>query len=623
MNTPLSSNAMPWAVPDRRPSFLLQSWRYARWFSIAGCMLFTAAWLVAHMVTMSIAPLLCLIVLEISVAIWIAGDRYFKKSEFHGTGNPTRVGMHEISEQNDSALYQALDDFQMALNQAKSANKAKSEFLARMSHEIRTPISAIIGLSHMAKRDLAESPVKTSLEKIHVSANDLLRLINDILDFSKLEAGKVTLEYQPFRMDELLDSLMDLCETRASGKPLQFEVIQDPDLPKVLLGDTGRIKQILINLCENAIKFTQAGVIGIRVMKTDEDHIRFVVVDQGIGMTPEQQSRLFRSFEQGDGSISRKYGGSGLGLAICKQLVTHMGGSIGMESEKGRGSTFWFELPLQAGIEPPVQEKQSPSELPVREWMKGKKVLVVDDHEIIREITCELLKDEGCDVRSAEDGFEAFLILFEEKFDMVFLDLEMAGMDGLSTARAIRRLPNSNAQIYITALSAHVLDSSRAEALEAGMDAYMTKPMDSSSLRRELLVFLARESELSPLHAITPIETSAEMVLDVDASLRRLGGKSELYRRLLDLFQSHWLDVPDRLLHAISTDISEASRMAHSLRGASAAIGANHVSSIAQWIERDLREGRDVSVAIPKLREAMHSLDEKLKHLPLDWASAA
>lgn len=518
------------------------------------------------------------------------------------------VSMRDVSKQrkNEASLKQALGDLQSVIERANTASRAKSEFVAKVSHEIRTPMNAIIGLSHLARRNLPEGRTSDSLGKIHTAASDLLRLIDDILDFSKLEADRIALEHKAFHLRDLLERVLDLCKVRAADKPVHVKLNVNPDVPEWVSGDAGRIKQILVNLCENAIKFTQAGVVAINVAAEPGDVVVFWVTDQGIGIAPEQQSRIFQSFEQADGSITRRFGGTGLGLAICQLLVTKMGGQIGVESRPGEGSTFWFRVPLQKtakGEEPPGGDAAGP-------LLTGRKALVVDDNEINREIASEMLKDEGAEVHEAPDGFAAFETLLEEQFDLVLLDIEMAGMDGLSTARAIRRLPNPNARVCIIAMSAHAMESSRLAALEAGMDSYLTKPMDSAALRRAVSVYYSKQDHPGAFPAL-----DSDLVLDREGALRRLGGNHELYLRLTNRFREQWLDFAGKFARTLAANASEAFVLVHSLRGAAAAIGANQVAATAEQVENELRAGTDIAKRLPDLCAAMETLSHALADL--------
>lgn len=404
-----------------------------------------------------------------------------------------------IARQNEQSLRQALEELRIAKEAADEANRAKSLFLARASHELRTPMNAIIGISYLAGRDTDSEYARREFGRINMAAQRLLRILNDILDFSKLEAGKLSIELKPMSLDELLHSITDLAALRKMGKNVDFFIEKLPDVPSIVEGDSLRLQQILVNLTDNAIKFTEQGKVTLRIQNAETPgFIRFEVTDQGIGITPEQQARLFQSFEQAETSTARKYGGTGLGLSICKKLVELMGGQIGVWSQPGIGSTFWFEIPLRQ-LTPDAWLQNRKLSHEKSQALKGKKILVVDDNDINREIALGLLQELGCHVVCVPDGQSALQLLDRQPFDVVLLDLEMPDMDGFTCARHIRENRNpAIANIAIAAMTAHAFGEMRAQAAAAGMNGYITKPLDVSQLEAEILRLIEKNQNLQP-----------------------------------------------------------------------------------------------------------------------------
>ncbi len=382
-----------------------------------------------------------------------------------------------------------------ARDAAEAATRAKSEFLATMSHEIRTPMNAILGFTHLFDRDNLTPRQADHLEKIRAAANGLLRIINDILDFSKIEAGKMEIERVPYSPRAVVDAAWSIIAFAAREKGLSLHRNISGDLPESLCGDPARLGQVLTNLLSNAVKFTAEGGVRLeaRVRSRGPDNgveLEFAVRDTGIGLTPEQQQRLFRPFSQADGSISRRYGGTGLGLAISKRLVELMGGEIGVSSAPGEGATFRFTIrsfpsPDKGAAAPgPDGEPQDDDRL------RGARVLVVDDNEINLEIAGELLKSLGLDVRSASDGLAALEELRAGHFDLVFMDMQMPRLDGLEATRRIRELAQTLPELRglpVIAMTANAMSADRERCLEAGMDDYIAKPLDPEALRAMLL----------------------------------------------------------------------------------------------------------------------------------------
>ena len=523
----------------------------------------------------------------------------------------------------------------IANEEVQQASKAKSEFLATMSHEVRTPLNGVLGIVSLMKDTNLTREQEDYVETIRHSGETLLAMLNDILDFSKIEAGHMDIEKVPFDLSQTVKSVFNLMMSRAMEKRIGFHVDVAPDVPACIVSDPTRLRQVLLNLISNAIKFTDAGQVTLKITMLDKQtldnggeivRLRFAVSDTGIGVPVEAQEKLFKQFVQVDSSISRRFGGTGLGLSICQRIVELLDGGIDFESQPGKGSTFWFDIPAEVAIGYDSAMSSSTDKSENIPLLRPLRILLAEDNKTNQKVAIGILKKYGHHIDVAEDGMQAIEAVQEKNYDVILMDMQMPVVDGLQATQQIRKISDFHAKLPIIALTANALNGDHERCVAAGMNDHIAKPIRPAALFRALAIHLPHkvvyweenngQPNLSDMPAtgappLKPAILSAPKPPTIDLSHIR-----ELERTLGSEFVGSFIDESLAEIEALSESMSryfaekderQLQESSHNMKSLSALVGMRDVSHLAEGIELCCIQGRieETSSLFERFRERL------------------